>query len=148
MNEKQLGKDAKEVAIHFMKLTEQRITPAIMGKTIKQTKSLLEAGFTKREIIEVMDYVIHVKRVEVWSVGYFSACINDALRELKEIQEAEQRAERLDELNRQREEALANQTNEVTTNDESAQRNRDKAKQFGAQSRKRTKFNLDMFERQ
>lgn len=143
------GTDAKDVAIHFINLTNTRATPHIMGKTIVQAKSLLSYGYTKEEVIEVLDYVILVKKKNVFSLGYISASINDCLREINENKEKE-------ELNRQKEEvknAFASQpvtTSEVKVDDESKERNRQKAERIRAniQSRKREKYSLDMFEGQ
>lgn len=148
MDEKQLGKLAKEIALHFIRITEQRTTPSIIKKHIAQTKTILKAGFTMEEIIEVMEYVIMVKKVDVYSMGYISACISNTLRELEQLKEADEMHRLKEEVKRQQEISFANQANEVFLDDDSTERNRKKAQTFSDQHRKRTKFNLDMFEGQ
>lgn len=138
------GTDAKDIALYFLGVTGvERATPAIIGKTIAQTKHILEAGYTKDEILAVIDHVIR-KGVRMYSIGYVSHAINDVLREM----EQEKLKEQAKEVVKQLEENHAQSRSEVKHDDESAQRNRDKARRLGVQSRKREKFNFDMFEGQ
>lgn len=142
------GTHAKEIALYYLKLTQLRATPHIMGKTINQVKNLLQAGYTKEEIIDVMEYVILERKVEVYSFGYFSSCINDVLRDLKVMKERYEEEKKKKELDEQLASVQNTQRSEVSVDDQSAERNREKARRFNLQSRKRTQSYFDMFEGQ
>lgn len=148
MDEKELGKIAKEITFHFLKLTQQRATSASIKKHITQSKAILKAGFTRDEILEVMEHVILIKKIDVYSLGYINACIVDVLRELNKLKEQDEMNRLKEEVKRQEQIAIANQATEVIVNDDSTERNRQKARAFSDLSRKRTKFDLDMFEGQ
>lgn len=138
------GTDAKEVALHFLKQTGvDRCTPAIIAKTISQAKHILTSGYSKEEIISVIDHVVE-RGVHMYSIGYVSHAINDVLKEIEQKrlqEEAKVVAQQLEEQQRQ-------QRSEVTTDGESTNRNKDKASRFGVQSGFRKKFDFDMFEEQ
>lgn len=141
------GTDAKEIAIHFVKLNNIRATSHLMGKSITQAKGLLQAGFTKEEVLEAMEYAVTVKGVVMYSLGYMSASIHDLLREIKQKKEQEETKRLAEEVKEQ----LASQpmqTSEVRIDNESAQRNREKAERIrnSFQSRLRKKYDFDMFE--
>lgn len=140
------GTDAKDIALYFIKLTQGRATPSIIAKTVKQAKTLLSNEYTKQEIIEVINYIILEKKYDVYSLGYINTCINDVLREIKKKKQQE-------ELQRKKEEVRKQLTSEVMCSEvkedgKSTERNREKARRLGIQSRFREKFNLDMFEGQ
>ena len=140
------GTHAKEIALHYLNATDQRATPSIMVKTVSQAKSILSAGYTKEEIIRVIDAIVE-KGVVMYSIGYVSACINDVLREIKVKEDAEKaKAQAKIEAERMATTALEKR-NEVTTDVESTERNRSKAGRFGVQSRFGKKHNFDMFEK-
>lgn len=131
------GTDAKDIALHFIKLTVERPTKAMYPKTIRQAKSLLTAGYTKEEIIKVIDYLVNTKHANMFSLGYINASINDVLKEIADIERVEQakrdlalRAEQM--------------RNEVNHDSDSTERNRAKAGRFNIQSRKRTEHYLDL----
>ena len=79
------GTDAKDIALHFVDMTTGRATPTIMKKTIIQAKVLLSNGYTKDEIIKTIDHIIS-KGIEMYSLGYVNASINDILREIQKIE--------------------------------------------------------------
>lgn len=147
MNVKANGTHAKDIALHFVQLAEIRTTPQIMGKTIKQAKTLLENGYSKKEVIKVIDFIILTKKVNLYSLGYVNSSINDVLREIEQ-QELEEQTRIAKEEWKQLAEKQATSRSEVSTNDESSERNRAKARRINIQSRKRTQPYLDMFERQ
>lgn len=137
------GTEAKEIALYFINATSDgRATPAIIAKTISQTKNILKAGYTKDEIIATIDYVL-AKGTQLFSIGYISTCINDVLREIKEKEEKEKARIVAEEQAKQQ----AENRKAVTTGDESTKRNAEKARRLGVQSRKREKFNFDLFEK-
>jgi len=140
------GTDAKSIALHFVETTTQKATRQIMSKTILQAKSLLEAGYTLEEIKEVIDFVVNVKHVNMYSLGYVGASINDVLREIKEKKSVEDNKAKSEEIQRQLTSIQEEQRNEVKDSGESTQRNRTKLDRFGTQSRFGEKFDFDMFE--
>ena len=75
---------AKNIALHFVETTGNRMTSIIMAKTINQVKALLTDGYTEQEIIEVIDH-INAKGVVMYSFGYVNTCINNVLHEIGEI---------------------------------------------------------------
>ena len=138
------GTDAKEIALHFIKLTQERTTPHVIGKTIVQAKTLLASGYTKQEILDVITHLVEVKKVSMYSIGYLNSAMNNVLREIQEQQEKE----RLIEMRKER---MANQERGKEVNsfdEESRERNRQKAGRINLQSRFGKKFNFDMFEGQ
>jgi hypothetical protein len=143
MSPKANGTDAKDVALYFMRATGvERVTPAIIAKTIAQVKNILKSGYTKEEIIAVIDYVVE-KGVRMYSIGYVSHAINDVLEEIEEKklqEEAKNVAAKL-------EEEQARKRSEVKNDGETTARNQDKARRLGVQSGKREKFNFDLFEK-
>ena len=131
------GTHAKETAIHFLERTQERYTPAIIRKTISQIKTVMSQGYERDEIIKVIDYLIDVKKVNLYSIGYINSAINDVLAEIKKIEYNNIPKERND---------GANHSKEVSVDENSASRNRKKAEGFGSQSRFGKKHNFDMFE--
>jgi hypothetical protein len=137
------GTDAKEVALYFLnETTDGRATSAIIAKTISQTKSILKAGYTKEEIISVIDFCLK-RGVTMYSIGYVSTCINDCLREIKKEEEKEKARLIKEEQAKQQ----AENRKAVTRDDESTKRNAEKARRIGIQSRLGKKFDFDMFEK-
>lgn len=132
------GTHAKDIALHFVNSTTGRATKNIMVKTVQQAKSLLESGYEKQEIIDAIDYVVDVKGVQMYSLGYISASINSILIEMKQKKEID--------LAKQQIASSQVQQKEVIHDEKSGERNKRKADRFGSQSRFREKFNLDMFE--
>lgn len=142
MSVKANGTDAKEIALEFIRYTQGRATPHIISKTIVQAKTLLSSGYTKQEVLDVMEHVITVKNIQMYSLGYINSCINDVLRELEE----EKEKERLRELRKQQREVVVERKEVGTDDEERRRRNQEKARRTDIQSGFRKKFNLDMFE--
>lgn len=145
MSVKANGTDAKAIALHFIEQTTGRATPNIISKTIVQAKSLLNCGYEKNEIISVIDFLLN-KGIQMYSLGYVSTCINNILREMEQIKADEDTKRAVEEMKQEMKTMATN--NEVKINDESAQRNRNKARSFGIQSRFGEKHSFDMFEGQ
>lgn len=136
------GTVAKDIGLYFLQETfVERYTPAIVKRTIGQAKGLLEAGYTDEEIRYTIDHLT-AKGVDMYSLGYVSSAINDVLRE-KKAWEIKAKAEQ---MQQKISDAQSKDREVVDVDDESAERNRQKAERFNLQSRKRTKFDLDMFE--
>ena len=142
------GTHAKEIALHFINLTNGRATPQIMKKTVSQAKSLLTSGYTKEEIVSVIDFLIITKKLDIFSLGYINASINDALREIAKTKEIEEKEKAKEAIRQQIESQQASIRSEVAKDDESTKRNREKARRIGVQSRFGKKFDFDMFEGQ
>lgn len=135
------GTQAKEIALYFIERTTERATPAIIAKTITQAKSLLKCGYTKKEITDVIDYLIDTKHVTLYSLGYVNSAINNILLEIKK------------EKNKQKKTIPPTfiqthiERNEVELDDETTKRNKSKLNRFGIQPRLGKKFTFDMFEK-
>ena len=149
MTVKANGTDAKDIATHFISATTGRATPAIMSKTINQAKILLQSNYTKEEIIDVIDYIIDVKKVHMYSLGYVSTCVNNMLSEINAIKNKEKAKQQEQELKQKMVELKEElKQSEVIENSKSTERNRDKLNRFGTESRVGEKFNFDMFKGQ
>lgn len=146
MTAKANGTEAKDIAIHFVEETTGRATPQIMKKSIIQAKILLESGYTKEEIIDVIDFIVSKKSIEMYSLGYVNACINDVLSEIKKHKSSEIEREKSKEVRKEIESIQECQRNEVADDVESTKRNREKINRLGTESRFGEKFNFDMFE--
>jgi hypothetical protein len=136
------GTDAKDIAFKFLDLTtDGRNTKAIIARTIISAKNLLSIGYSKEEICDTIDYVVK-SGVNMYSFGYINHAIADVVKKLREEETA-----RIAEIEKQK---LLEKQNlpqgEVNVDDESRERNRNKAGRFGAESRFREKHHFDMFE--
>lgn len=136
--------DSKEIALYFLDLTQDKFTPAIVARTVKQARALLESGYTKEEVIRVIDAVLKVNP-NVYSLGYISASINDVLRKLNEFEKSEAVSKQREEMRTQNALTIQESRSEVSP-DESTERNREKARRASVQSRFGKKFDFDMFE--
>lgn len=135
------GTHAKEVALHFLDVTEQRYTSAIIGKTTNQAKTLLAAGYTRDEIISVIDYINENTDANMYSLGYVNSAINNVLRKIQEEKLIEKQEELRRKLEEERKSYISKEVNEL---DESTERNRNKLNKFSIQSRKREESYLNM----
>lgn len=127
-----LSSDANKVAKYFIDKTAGRATPAIMKKTHIQAKTLLQNGYSKEEIIKVIDFLIDEKKINIYSLGYVNTCINDVLNKIKK--------EELQEKILQNKAIIASKEkeykqNEVVNDIESSKRNKAKSLRLGIQSR-------------
>lgn len=147
MTVKPNGTDAKDIALYFIKVTTERATPAIIAKTVSQAKALLQIGYTKKQILDVIDRIVE-KGITMYSLGYVSACINDVLRELKELESIEVKKLQSATIKKEIESHQELQRSEVNDDGESTKRNRDKLDRFGNESRVGKKFDFDMFKGQ
>ena len=136
------GTIAKEIAIHFLDRTQERYTPSMVAKTIIQTKSIMKSGYTKEEIIDVIDYIVDEGKVNMYSVGYVSSAINDVLAKINKEKTQKLIAEQKKEM----EEKFSEIDNNEVVDIESGQRNKTKLDRFGAESRKRKESYSDLFE--
>lgn len=136
------GTLAKDIALYFLDMTtDGRYTPTVVAKTVIQAKSLLESGYTKEEVIQVIDELIRQGKV-MYSLGYVSASIGSVLADIKRkipnpVVEEEQEKLRLLSLEK---------LNEVQLDAESTERNRSKARRFGIQRGKREERFINLFE--
>ena len=142
------GTDAKDIASSFVAHFKQRSTPAEFKKYMMQAKTLLNSGYSKEEIISVIQHLSVHSKVEIYSLGYINACINDTLREINKLKSEDELKAVQSEIKAKMENYSHLQRNEVSSSDSSTERNRDKISRFGTQSRLGEKFNFDMFEKQ
>lgn len=137
--------EAKEIALEWLKLLGNKPTPPLMARTVKQVKGLMQVGFSDEEIRYTMEYVVRTNP-NVYSFGYVEACINDVLRKRAEEKRKEESKQVSESLQKQTT-AIVTSESEVTSDDESSERNRRKAKRFSVQSRVREKSYFNLFER-
>lgn len=127
---------AKDVASYFYQKTGIRGTPAMYAKTIKQAKSLLEAGYTEEEIIYCLDFVIDIKKIDIYSLGYLSYTIANIIKEV--------RATNSQKVASEVKQKMDNMSKEVLGDNEGLERNKQKAQNIGVKSRFGEKFTFDM----
>lgn len=140
------GTDAKDIALHFMELCGLSYIPARVARNVKSAKDLLEQGYTKEQIMSVIQHVIFVKKVDVYSFGYIYSCIEDVLYEIEESAEKAKAQVEIKEAIKKQTATIEQDRKRVIGIDESTTRNRQKAGRFDPQSRLREKYNFDMFE--
>lgn len=142
------GVDARDIALHFVDLTGLRVTPRIMQKTIGQAKTILMSGYSKDEVISALDFAVKKRGIDIYSLGYITASINDLLREIKEEQKKDSLQDDKQAIKELLEAEQLKMRQEVSITDESTERNRNKAGRVGVQSGVGKKYSLDMFEGQ
>lgn len=130
---------AKELALFFLEKIEQRPTPTTMARTIKQIKEMMEFGYTDEEIKYAIEYALKANP-NVYSFGYVATLIDKALK-LRIKKPAPVHAVDLHTI-------TVTKESEVEKLDELSERNKRKSSEFGVQSRKRKKYNFDLFEGQ
>lgn len=128
---------SNDVALHFVNKSGVRATPAMYSKTNRQAQSLLDAGYTKEEIIACIDYFIDVEKVDMYSLGYLSFNIASAIKKIRQSINKKLADE-------QRAMHTIVETKEVEYNNESAERNKKKASELGSQSGFGKKFAIDL----
>jgi len=127
---KSVNLDAKEIALHFIKRTDGRATPSIIARSILTAKEVLLSGYSKEEVISVIDYVLDIKKVPMYSLGYVSVCINSILKEINK----ESTRQRANQIRKDHETSFAEvKQKEVVYNDESKKRNQDRSSRLGLQ---------------
>lgn len=130
------GTDAKDIALHFMAKTGIHATRPFMARTISNVKTLLEAGISKREIIEIINFTVDVKKIPLYSFGFITTQYNKLLHEKAAHDVRDLIAS-----------AQTKPESEVQTNGESTKRNHSKLERFGIKPRVGTQFNFDMYEK-
>jgi len=126
--------EAKDVALYFYKKKDWK-ADARMGRAVNTVKSMMKNGFTKDQIISAIDYLFATTKVDIFSIGFISYNINEAL----------------DKLNKDRlaDEARAERAKLVTptpkgVDDGSSERNKQKLDR-NSKSNIGKKYNFDMF---
>lgn len=125
----------------------------LMGKTdagkrgfaisVKQAKTLLQR-YSKKEIINVIDYTMKTKKKFVFSFGFFFTSM-DVLHE--EYTQYVQTQETAESVKQQAAAYEAQPRKEAMSEDESSERNRRKAGRTHAESRLGEKYSFDMLTR-
>ena len=133
------GTDAKDIAMHFLKLTSGNMDGSNIAKTIIHAKLLLKNGYSKPQIIQVIDYLCS-KKTNIYSLGYVAVSIADTLETIKK-----------NELLKKLQQEINTQENslpkkEVEINADDSKRNNSKLNNFGTKPRFGEKLNFDLFE--
>lgn len=121
------GTIAKNIAIYFLDLTQDRYTSSIVARSVNQAKALLEAGYTEEEIKSAIDYVLDKGNIKMYSLGYINTMINIILEDInndKKIQETKK-------IIQEEKQLYENTTKEVKNDGESKERNKKKIDGFG-----------------
>lgn len=130
------GANAKHLAIEFHKLIDKNITPGSMAKTVKVFKNVL-TRFTFDELEFALQYFIIDKQVGVYSPAFFN--VDSVMYEAKiKCEEAK--------LNRERQKEHAIIAKTLDLKGDSSARNKKRASTTHTSSRRRKKYNFDMFE--
>ena len=129
--------DVQEITRYFINNVIGQADQRFWKRTAAQVKSL-NKNYSKDQIIQVIDYLVYEKNVNLYSFGYVSAAINDVLETLNCRNLANQEKEKMEKHHIQ--------GREVKKDDKSGERNRGKAEQLGLQSRIREKYSFDLFE--
>ena len=137
---------ANKIAKHFIFKTNTRATPAIMKKTHAQAKTLLSSGYTEEEIINTIDYLIDVKKVNMYSLGYVNTCINNVLNNIEKNELDKLTLQNKSTVRKEMKEYEERLSKEVVNNVHSSSRNKIKAERLGLQSRFREEFISNLFE--
>lgn len=131
--------DAQEIARYFTALTGIQHSHFEYSRIVMIAKQILLMRHSKSDIIRVIDYLIKRKRVRVTSLVYVKKCMDDVLYVL--LQEDKQEEMRI---------AVENMHNnvekvrEVRKENESTERNRNKARRFGVKSGFREEHYLNL----
>lgn len=131
------GTHAKEIALFFIRTFGIQGNPNTIARTVKLVKDTLADGYSKEDIMMVIEYLADVKKMELYSFGYVKVSIDAFLKD------ARKRQEDIDSVGIRDEQAKLF-TREVVTLDESSERNRKKATELGAESRFRKKFDFNL----
>lgn len=142
-----ISSDAKDVALHFIERTTgtETATRSTYANVTRRVKTLLGYGYTRDDLIKVIDYIIDVKKVEMYSFGYINAAIENVLREIKKLEKEQLKQNNLQQQSQDF--ASFNQSNRDEVQPDDNSRNKTKSERFGVQSRFGEKLDFDMFEK-
>lgn len=137
---------AKELAVLFLNLSNQKVTKSNMPRTIRAVKDLMSGGVSYEDIKYAVETMLS-RKPDIYSFNYIVMGIDDVLDERKKLLAQEEGKK----LKRDAEKSLmeslkVTSESEVVQSDETAERNRRKAEGLGIQSRFREKHYFDLFE--
>lgn len=75
LDEKQLKRDAKDLAFLFFNSFSVKYNNQLIAKTLVQAKSLLEMGYTKEDVENTIEYLAQIKQ-DVYSFGFINKTIS------------------------------------------------------------------------
>jgi len=94
---KKIGTSAKELVLLFYEKTGLRFTNADLARAIKNTKSLLNSGYTHDEIKDTIEYCVkHQPDKGIYSFGFITNQINKVLAILQSEKKKEVSTQSLD----------------------------------------------------
>lgn len=129
--------DAREIVQYFFNKCCIDAESKAFARTTAQVNKLLST-YSKQDIINVINHLVDVKHVNIYSFGYVLLLIDETMSLFKKQAAAVHVAEQI------AEHAKSVVTTEVKQDGESAKRNTSKASRFGVQPRfgKKSDFNL------
>lgn len=128
----------RDVAIYFLNLSNQEKSRTNIIRAVKSASTLLE-NYTSNQVKDVIEFLIDVKKIDLYSLAYLNNHMDKYLEEIENVRLKETYAEHIKNIQTQ-------PTQEVSINEQSVERNNGKLHRFGIQSRVREKFNFDLFE--
>jgi hypothetical protein len=128
----------RDVAIYFLNLSNQEKSRTNIIRAVKSAGTLLES-YSSSQVKDVIEYLIDVKKIDLYSLAYLNNHMDKYLEEIENIRLKETYAEHIKNIQTQ-------PTQEVSVDEQSVERNNGKLHRFGIQSRVREKFNFDLFE--
>lgn len=129
---------AKVVTTYFINKCLDNAEKQVWQRTTVQAKALLKQGYTVEQITNAIDYIVDVKKFKPYSFGYISKSIKDVLETLHRQTIAEEEKRKMDELHTNHQ--------EVNSNGEIGERNRNKSERYGVQPRFGEKLDFNLFE--
>lgn len=138
---------AKELAVLFFDLSNQKMTQSNMPRTVKAVKELMSGGLSYEQIKYAIVVMLD-RKPDIYSFNYIATGISDVLRE-RELELAKEKGKKAKKDAEQKlvDSLKVTSESEVIRSDETSERNKRKAKALGVQSRERTKSYFDLFER-
>lgn len=139
---------AKDIALEFLKKTNQELTPRAISGTVKQVKQLMLEGYSEEEIRYTLSHVLKYNK-SVYSFGYIVRAIEDLSIRLEQEEKKKKLISRAKKEEKKRIDSYkVSSEGGVVEDVEASERNRRKAERLGVESRERKKSYFDLFEGQ
>ena len=132
---KHLSRSSSKITLYYLRRIGVEADKNNIAKTMRIAKSLLY-DYSEEDILDTIDFILDVKKVDMYSLGYVSASISTLIKDVRK-----ERARKV-----VRGMTQESSRDEVTIEHGSQERNRDKRQQLGVQSRIREKYSKHLFE--
>ena len=137
---------SRDVAIHFLKKSEQELSKENIRWTIGGVQRLMDKGYTELEIVKVIE-LLFTWNPKIYSFKYVETAIDKVIVEIRREEQAHKNKLEAEQIKAQQSTAKpVTKESEVANSDEATERNRRKAERLGIQPRERKKSYFDLFE--